>query len=385
MAIYLVVFISYLSQAGFSGSRVLVSLYALDQGASPLAVGVIIGLYALCPMLFSIAIGRFADRASPRLPVIAASVAMAAILLLPTLGGGVVVLGIVALGMGFAHQIFSIPIEATVGGMGGPQKRTSNYTMITMAWSLANMTGPLLAGLLIDSIGHVKVFGVLAALIAAPLAVLLALPRLLPKTAPRHAGHDASGSSVADLWRIRPLRTTIIASGVVGTAQDLFQFYMPVYGHAIGLSASAIGTILGMVALAAFVVRIFIPWLVKRLNEVHILTTAVFLGAATFSLMPFFANPYVLGGLAFALGLGVGCAMPLTLSLLYVLTPEGRIAEAIGLHKTVRNATHLVVPLVFGSVGAAFGYYAVFLSNAAMLAGGGWLMRNAEVPATRKK
>lgn len=30
---------------------------------------------------------------------------------------------------------------------------------------------------------------------------------------------------------------------------------MPVYGHAIGLSASAIGTVLGMVALAAFVIR----------------------------------------------------------------------------------------------------------------------------------
>ena len=44
-----------------------------------------------------------------------------------------------------------------------------------------------------------------------------------------------------------------------------------------------------------------------------------------------------------------------------------------------------VLRMVFGSVGAAFGYYAVFLSNAAMLAGGGWLMRKAEVPMARPK
>ena len=56
------------------------------------------------------------------------------------------------------------------------------------------------------------------------------------------------------------------------------------------------------------------------------------------------------------LGLGVGCAMPMTMSLLYALAPPNRLAEAFGLHKTVRNATHLVVPIVFGSVGAAFGF-----------------------------
>ena len=39
----------------------------------------------------------------------------------------------------------------------------------------------------------------------------------------------------------------------------------------------------------------------------------------------------------------------MTMSLLYVMTPAGRIAEAVGLQKTVRNATHLAVPVLFGS------------------------------------
>ncbi len=381
MTIYLVVLMSVLSQIGFSASRVAVSLYALELGASQFTIGVLIGLYALCPMLLAIIIGKFADRAAPRLPVIVGSVAMVTAMLLPPLIGGLGALGVAAFMLGFAHQVFSIPIEALVGGIGGTDKRARNYALITMGWSFANVLGPLIAGFSIDNIGHVQVFLVLAAFVASPLLMLWFQPDLLPRAA-RHAGTGVRGGSVLDLWRIRPLRITIIASGVVGSAQDLFQFYMPIYGHAIGLSASAIGTVLSMVAAAAFVIRAFIPFLVKKLTEAEILTFAVFVAALAFMLLPFFVNAYALATIAFALGLGVGCAQPMTMSLLYVLSPAGRIAEAIGLHKTVRNTTHLVVPIIFGSVGAAFGYATVFLSNAAVLAASGLLMRRAHVPDT---
>ncbi len=120
----------------------------------------------------------------------------------------------------------------------------------------------------------------------------------------------------------------------------------------------------------------------SRRTATTLLTFAVFIAALAFVLLPFFGNAYALASIAFALGLGVGCAMPMTMSLIYVLCPAGRTAEAIGLNKTVRNTTHLVVPIVFGSVGAAFGYAAVFLSNAAVLAGSGLLMRRARIPDT---
>ena len=372
---------SVLSQIGFSGSRVALSLYALELGANQFTVGVLIGLFALCPMLLSIVIGKFSDRAAARLPVIIGSAALLAGMLLPPLSSTLITLGIAAFVLGFGHQTFSIPIEALVGGIDGPEKRARNYAVISMGWSFANVLGPLIAGFSIDHMGHVQAFLVLAAFVASPFLILWFKPDIL-STVARHASTTARGGSVLDLWRIRPLRITIIASGVVGSAQDLFQFYLPVYGHAVGLSASAIGAILSMVAAAAFVIRGVIPFLVRKMTEAEILTAAVFISALAFTLLPFFVNAYALASIAFALGLGVGCAMPMTMSLLYVLSPPGRIAEAIGLHKTVRNTTHLVVPLVFGSIGAAFGYTTVFLSNAAVLAGSGMLMRRARIPDT---
>jgi predicted MFS family arabinose efflux permease len=385
MKIYLVVMIAALSQIGFSGSRVAVSLHALQLSANPFAIGVVIALYSLCPMLLSIVIGRLADRTPARLPVLLGSAVMSAALILPPLFhgfGGLGVLCVTAFVLGLAHQVFSIPLEAVVGGIDGDKYRTRNYAFITMGWSAANFLGPLIAGFTIDYVGQLEVYLVLAALTAVPIVILLLNPELLPRAATTHA-EAATRGSVLDLWRLPPVRMTIIAAGVVGSAQDLFQFYLPIYAHSIGLSASAIGTILGTVFAAAFVIRGILPILVKKLREPTILISAMFIAAVAYTLLPFFVSPYALGAIAFLLGLGVGCAQPMTMSLLYVLTPAGRIAESFGLQKTVRNATHLVVPIVFGSLGAAFGVTAVFISNAAILSASGLLLRKAGIPDSK--
>jgi len=379
MKIYLVVMVAALSQVGFGGSRVALALHALQLNANQVVIGVVIALYSLCPMLLSIAIGRFADRTPPRLPVILGSAVMAVALILPVLFDGLGVLCVTAFVLGLAHQVFSIPLEAVVGGIDGAKNRARNYAFITMGWSAANFLGPIITGFTIDYAGQLQAYLVLAAFTAVPILIVLLNPDLLPRTAAVHAGAAARGS-VFDLWRMPSVRMTIIASGVVGSAQDLFQFYLPIYGHSIGLSASAIGTILGAVYLVAFVIRGMLPFLVKKLREATILIGAIFIAAIAYVLLPFFTNAYVLGAIAFLLGLGVGCAQPMSMSLLYVLTPQGRIAEAFGLHKTVRNATHLVVPLVFGSVGAGFGVATVFLSNFVILSASGFLMRKAAIP-----
>ena len=387
MAIYFVVLLAILNQAGFNGSRVAVSLHALELGASQFTVGVIIALYSVCPMFFSIAIGRISDRVPPRLPILVGSFMTAAGLLLPALSPNIATLCFAGLLLGLGHQVFNIPLEAVVGGVGGPQHRARNYALITMGWSVANFIGPLVSGFSIDALGHRHVYWVLAALAAAPIAILAFMPRLLPQSVSVAGGDKREGGGVLDLWRIPQLRSTFIAGAIIGSAQDLFQFYMPVYGHAIGLSASAIGTVLGMVALAAFVIRASIPFLVKRSGETTILVSAIFVAAFAYLMLPLFEDARALAVIAFVLGLGVGCAQPMLMSLLYVLAPAGRIAEAIGLYKTLRSVTHIVIPVFFGSVGTAFGFATVFLSNATVLAFGGFLQRRtfAAVPVRKHR
>ena len=82
MAIYLTLVLIVLNHVAFGGSRVVVSLFALESGATQMQVGILMALYALCPMLFAIAIGRLADRVGPRLPMLLGSAGLGIGLLL---------------------------------------------------------------------------------------------------------------------------------------------------------------------------------------------------------------------------------------------------------------------------------------------------------------
>jgi predicted MFS family arabinose efflux permease len=380
MPIYLIVLMCALNHSGFSGSRMAVSLYALELGASQFTIGVLMALYALLPMLLAVYVGKLADRVGPRLPMMIGTAGVAVALLLPPLFPSLLTLYVSALLLGSTFHFFFITVHGIAGGIGGAENRARNYALVSLGFAAAGFFGPLATGFSIDHMGHLPAFLVLAGFMVVPLLLLWLRPGFLPKA----AGHAAEGGrrSAFDLWRAPGLRNTFIASGIISSAWDLFQFYFPVYGHTIGLSASAIGAVLGVFALATFVIRTALPALAKRFTEAQILTYAIFVAAFAFLLFPFFKNAYALAAVAFLLGLGVGTGQPMSMSLIYALSPPGRASEAAGLRVTVNNVAHLVIPLLFGSLGTAFGYAPVFVSNSAMLVAGGFMMRKAGLSKT---
>jgi MFS family permease len=380
MTIRLLVLMCVLSHSGFGGSRVVVSLYALDQGATQFTIGILMALYAVCPLFMAVFVGRFADRVGPRMPMLIGIGGVTLGLLLPPIFPGILALYASALLLGSTFHFFFITVQGITGGIGGAENRARNFALIGMGFSAAGFIGPLLAGLTIDYLGHLQAFLMLAAFPVPALLLLLFKPGFLPP-ARKHADSAKHGSSL-ELLRVRSLRNTFIASGILSAAWDLFQFYFPVYGHSVGLSASAIGTVLGVFALATFTVRVAIPTLAKRYAEAEVLTGAIFIAAVAFALFPLFANAYVLSAIAFLLGLGVGCGQPVSMSLIYVLAPEGRAAECAGLRVTANNVMHLLIPLLFGSLGTAFGYTPVFLSNSSLLVASAVLLRRARIRST---
>lgn len=378
MAIYLIVLMCTLNHAGFGGSRVAVSLYALELGASQLTIGVLMALYALCPMLLAVYIGQLADRVGPRLPMLLGTTGVAVALLLPPIFPGLATLYISALLLGTSFHFFFVTVTGIAGGIGGAENRARNYALVSLGFSGAGFVGPMAAGFSIDYLGYLPTFLLLASFTLVPMLMLWFKAGFLPRAMKQEG--EGGRRSAFELWRIPVLRNTFIASGFISSAWDLFQFYMPVYGHSIGLSASAIGTVLGVFALATFVIRVALPHLVKRSSEAEILMYAIFVAACAFVLFPFFRSAYALAAIAFLLGLGVGCGQPMSMSLIYTLSPPGRVAESAGLRVTVNNFAHLVIPLAFGSIGSAFGFYPVFISNSAMLVAGGLLMRRNRTP-----
>ena len=373
MAIYLITLLCVLNHACFSGSRMVMSLYALELGASQLTIGVLMALYAICPLFFAIYAGRLADRLGPRGPMIAGTAGVGLAMLLPPLFPGLLTLYLSALLIGSSFHFFFVSVHGTAGGVGGPQNRARNYSLVSLGFSAAGLIGPVTSGLAIDHLGYLNAFVVLSAFTVVPFLLMWLKPGFLPKAGKPMA--DAAQHRVIDLWRMPKLRGAFIASGILSAAWDLFQFYFPIYGHSIGLSASVIGAVLSTFALATFIVRIGLPAWAKRSSEAEILVYGIFTAAFAFVLFPFFSNAWMLAGVAFILGLGVGSGQPMSMSLIYALAPPGRSSEAAGLRVMVNNVAHLFIPLFFGSLGTAFGFVPVFMSNAAMLVAGGAVMR----------
>jgi MFS family permease len=82
--------------------------------------------------------------------------------------------------------------------------------------------------------------------------------------------------------------------------------------------------------------------------------------------------------LSFVLGLGLGSAQPMIMSLLYESSPPGRQGEAVGLRTSLLNGSHTLIPLVSGAISAAAGMAPAFwLLAAALLSGAFYARRRA--------
>ena len=368
MPIHLIALLCVFNHSCFGGSRMAIALYALDLGASQFDVGVLMAFYALFPVFLAIWVGKLVDRIGPRNPMMYGSLGVGLATLLPSFFPSLATLYFCSLLIGFSFHFFFIAVNGVSGGIGGPENRTKNYAVVSIGFSSAAFLGPFTTGFAIDHFGFLTAFQFLSALTFVPFLLLLLKPDFLP--GPNKQSSDRSKNKITDLWKIPQLQGAFIASGILSSGLDLFQFYFPVYGHSIGLSASIIGTVMACFAVATFSVRLIIPYFVKHWGEAVILMYGIFIAAFAIALFPFFANPWILGMIAFVLGLGLGSGQPMSMSLIYVLAPDGRSSEAAGLRIMINNMVHFSFPLVFGGLGTALGYFPVFLSNSALLMSG---------------
>ena len=368
MTIALVVALAFLTHVGFAGSRLAVPLFAIDQGATPFVVGTIVSFYALFPAFLALPAGRMTDRLGFRLPLLFGTGGVCAALILPCVWPSMTILYVTATLIGIAFMALQLATQTLAGAIAGPAERARNFSHLSLGFALANLSGPLLAGFLIDRIGHAWTFGALAVPLVPAIIISALGSRWIPAV---QAKAEAARGGMFDLLRIKGLRDTLIASGIVSAAWDVYQFFMPIYGRAHGLSATAIGIVMSAFAVAIILLRIVLPFAVRRTGEARLFTYAMFIAAASFCLFPLFQNPWPLAAASFLLGVACGVGQPLAMTLVFNTTPRDRVGEATGMRITINQVTHFAIPLVFGAVGSVAGFAAVFLTNAACLMAGG--------------
>jgi len=373
MAIALVLLLSGVTFISLKGGRVLMTLYAIELGAGPFATGMLFAVYGLVPFLFAVSAGRIADRVGNHVLMYVGLAGFAVTLTLPALFPSLTVLFVVSPLVGFTSMLFIVAMQNLVGVLSRPETRTRNFSYYSLADSAGNVAGPVLVGFTIDAFGHGVAYYVLAAIAASCLAVFHFRRNDIPA---RSRGVDAPKRGAAlDLLRLPALRNALLTNGIVMTGIDLYNIYLPLYAHGIGLSASAIGLIVGAFGAAGFLVRLLIPPVTARWGEHAMIAATLAIASLSFVAIPLTQNPWLLGVASFVVGLGLGCGQPLSMVLSFNAAPAGRSAEAIAMRMAVSYGAHVMIPPVFGALGTVLGLAPVFWTCAILMGGGAVLNR----------
>lgn len=244
--------------------RVLLVLYALKLGAQPFTCGALAAMYAVLPMLLSWQVGRLSDRFGSRWLLIFGAGGGACGMLVPYYVPGLPAIYVAAVMNGLSVAFYGVSIQNVVGLLSDERHNlTLNFSNYSLVTSVCNFLGPLIAGFSIDLSGHAAACLYLVALSLMPILMLALWGSILPVG----SGKAHSAVSVRDILTGSGLWKVLVTSSLVIAGIALFQFYMPIYGHGIGLSASAIGVVIAMSSAAAFVVRLIIPRLITWLSK----------------------------------------------------------------------------------------------------------------------
>ncbi len=371
--LFQLVLISLVAHVALVGARITTSLYALSLHASEFTIGILIASFALFPMLCAVPLGRWVDRIGLQKPMRIGAVLMATGCAIPSLinGLGVLYFSVLLIGAGFLAM--HIAVQHAVGSLSDNDARGRNFSWLALGYSTSSFIGPVMAGYVIEHFRHGIAYAVCTAFVL--VSLLLLKSKNLRSLHLRHAvsaaantAAKAGNSSVLDLLRHRELRRVYIVSICLASAWDLFMFVLPIHGTRMGLSASAIGLILGCFSAATFVVRLAMHWITRHVSQWQILTVALVFAVICYVLLPFMGSPTSLVIVTVVLGLALGSSQPNVLALLHEMSPPGRAGEAVGLRITIGNASQVALPLAFGAAGATLGLFPVFWTMGALIA-----------------
>ena len=358
-----------------AGVRMAAPLLALRMGQGTAAVGMLLALFAIVQLFLAIPAGRYADRHNFKNPV-------AWCMGFSVLGAGLAaiwpifpVLCVSAMLCGGANGAAVITLQRHAGRLASnPAQIKQVFSWMAIAPSIANFVGPFVAGLAIDHVGFRVCFAILALLaLCSWLGIHYATDLPLHKSQ-----EERTQSSAWDLLGESRMRLLLLVNWLLSSCWDVHTFVLPVLGHERNISASVIGIILGLFAVAATAVRLFLPTIIAHVKEWAVITVAMVTTAFLFGIYPLMQSSWAMAICSILLGFSLGGVQPMVMSMLHQITPAHRQGEALGLRMISVNVSSILTPLVFGTIGAAIGVASVFWVVGVMVAGGtrsAWQLR----------
>jgi MFS family permease len=353
----------------FSMLYVLVPLMSVDLGASPAMVGLLVSSGHVLPMLLAMRLGRVVDRIGSRrvlgFGAVGALFMPLAVVVAPTLPA----LALTQFVSGLFHVCLAVASQSLVARLGDERSHERNFAWYMTFLSVGQLGGPIAAGVLVDGFGYRVAFAALMLTSTVTLASVALIRRLsLPDGG---SGSDRSMRSSGQIRRLTGnvgVQLAVLGSCGVLTAIAVRQAFMPPYLLENAFTATSIGTLLSLRALAAVAVRPVMPQIIRllggRARALIVMIVLVALGVGALGFTTSFAALALLSLLA---GIGTGVGMPLSIVTIASHVEPHERATALALRLTVNRGAQLVTPFVMGVTIGLVGYGASFALTGVLL------------------
>ncbi len=379
--------------AFFVGSQVLIvsviiPLWALHLGASPVMIGLIVSARQVLVVAFSIHGGALQDRFGPRAVIMVMGVAGAGVFLLYPLApsaSGAIALQMVS---GFLEVTGWIGAQALVGVL--LRGQTVYAGRLTAATRLGGFAAPILAGLAWTYMGATLAFVATALWVLMGTATAFLLPDTRPKREPAEAAPEsgpaasetASGPeprpehrpgilpSLADyittfrLLALAPVALVMACTFMRQAGSGIQNSFYGVWLKEVGFDASSIGLLLGISNGVSAFAALTVGWLSARVRGHWLLIAMTMLAVVAIAITPLLGSFFALAVAISLRGIGQGYNFPLMLSIASQAVDYNLQGRVAALRLSFNKFGSALVPVIMGAV-AEF----VSLENAFYLVG----------------
>jgi DHA1 family multidrug resistance protein-like MFS transporter len=303
--------------------------------------------------------------------------------------GGAVVIG----AMGFTQNVQQLVVLRAIQGLltgtvsaatalvassAPPQRRGFAIGLLQMAIYLGNSVGPLLGGLIADSLGYRAAFWTTSGLLftAGVLTSTMVGEQFTPPEADKRED-EGSEQRKPRMWdgvllvlRTRALLSLFgirmlmnVAFGVIGPILPLFLQTIAAPGAKI---ASLSGTISGLASAAGAGSAIVMGRIGDRVGPRRILLSCGALAGVLFGLQAWVRTPVQFLILRVLASVATGGIVAAASSLLAALAPKNRFGAVYGVNTSIMAAASTVAPMLGAALTASWGLSSAFLGAAAL-------------------
>lgn len=352
----------------------------LDAGLGLAAF--MVALLGLGSLVGSLPAGAVVARVGERVALVGAGLVEAVVMTVLATTDSLLVMGAAVVVSGLAWTVFLIARQGYVIDASPPQHRARALAALGGSHRIGLFVGPLAGAGLIAWQGLPAVFAMAAATSVAAAGIVLASPD--PTADRRTASRGAPRASVASVVvaHRRTLLTVGSAVVVIGASRSVRTSLLPLWGDAVGLSASQVSLVLALAA--AVDIAFFYPggWLMDTRGRTVVAVPVVASVALACLLLPLTDGVVGLAAVALLIAVGNGLGSGIVMTLGADTAPEPERAQYLGAWRLCGEVGSSGGPLLVGAVASLAPLAVASLVVGGLLAVGtvwtGWCTRTVD-------